>query len=117
MTHLRTCGPVTSRSWLGTCENQTSQFITANIQEVIGASQGEETNLVRVEWNPDPTGAYHGRPISEKELLEELRAINPAELAAYRLRKKGLQTRRWLTGARSRTPRPRSKGALFRASP
>jgi hypothetical protein len=60
--------------------------------EVIGASQGEETNLVRVEWNPDPTGAYHGRPISEKELLEELRAINPAELAAYRLRKKGLQT-------------------------
>jgi hypothetical protein len=54
---------------------------------VIGASVGEETHIVRVEWLADPLGSYHGRPITESQLTEELKAFNPTELLLYESRK------------------------------
>jgi hypothetical protein len=40
-----------------------------DVGTVIGASKGEETTLIRVEVT---SGRYHGRPITEAELVEEL---------------------------------------------
>jgi len=41
--------------------------------KIIGASNGIETDIVWVEWNSSAGGIYHGYPISEQELLDELR--------------------------------------------
>lgn len=49
----------------------------------IGASLGEWTDIVRVEWT-DPHGFLHGRPITEDELIEQLQRENPPELDYYR---------------------------------
>jgi hypothetical protein len=49
----------------------------------IGASNGHSTDIVIVQWDQEPTGCLHGRPISERELIELLRRKNPNELAEY----------------------------------
>ena len=59
---------------------------------IVGASLGEETNIVRVEWNADPLGSYHGRPMSEDELIDDLKEFNKNELVNYQKRK--LENRR-----------------------
>src|SRR5579871_7025031 len=48
--------------------------------EIIGADNGIETRLIRVEWGASAPGPVHGRPINEQNLRKELKKYNPAEL-------------------------------------
>ena len=42
---------------------------------IIGASDGEETNIVVVNWYNDSVGTFHDEPISVREMEAELRRM------------------------------------------
>jgi len=59
--------------------------------QIIGASNGKETDIVRVQWKEN-SGELHGRPYTEDELLGEMRRKgNDEEIAFYREWREGLK--------------------------
>jgi len=49
----------------------------------MGASLGQLTDLIKVHWLDSGPGPFHGYPITEAELITELRKRNPAELERF----------------------------------
>jgi hypothetical protein len=49
--------------------------------EIIGASEGEKTKIVKVKWLE--RGDVHGQPYTETRLLQDLKKLNPLEYAHY----------------------------------
>jgi hypothetical protein len=49
--------------------------------EIIGASEGQETKIVKVKWLE--SGTVHGQPYAESQLLQDLKKLNPQEHAYY----------------------------------
>ena len=60
------------------CERGNERFYYIVMDDIIGASSGEETNLVKVQRSI--SGPVHGYPITRDELIEQLRKNNPEEL-------------------------------------
>jgi len=58
------------------------RFLYCVFDRIIGASDGKETDIVRVQWDAD--GTLHGRPFNESQLTAELGRKNPTELEYFR---------------------------------
>lgn len=66
------------------CEWDAQRHYYVVVNEIIGASRGQETNLLKIKRGP--SGESHAYPISENELILELRKHRPQELERYNRR-------------------------------
>lgn len=66
------------------CEFDVQRYYYVVVNEVVGASRGKETNLLKIKRGP--SGESHAYPISEDELVAELRKHRPQELERYNRR-------------------------------
>lgn len=63
------------------CERGSERFYYIIMDEIIGASLGEETKLVKVQRST--SGPVHGYPITRDELIEQLRKNNSEALNKF----------------------------------
>lgn len=65
------------------CEDQAMRVCYHIADSLIGACEGDETRIIRIEWLERSCG-IHGMPVSERKLLDELRDLKPDAIENYK---------------------------------